>query len=434
MVIGAGLTGLSAALYLSRAGYGVTVLESSTTVGGRMNSRVLDGYVIDAGFQISLSSYPLLREICSPWDEFERSVSPRSFLSGAKIFTEGDRSHIEIYNPVRHPLRFITQSYSSQGIPNLISVRNMRAAVQLLPWMLGAVKPSGCSTREVLEKVNFSPELEEQFLLPFLKGVLLDPELLVDGALTGLLLRYFAMGNAILFKDGAGSLPRYLHSLLPPNTVQFSTRCTGFTRIDRGFSISAERNGKPEAILADGVIATLPLYMNDFMEHSPIPTLQELLRDSFPKLRDFWKDCRSLTSRTLLYSATMPPYSEPLLTLNGSGHGEINHLSVLTNVQPSYAPQGSHLIAVCTKSGSTASDTALGGELATWFPNGRTSEWRCIDDSTVSYALPAPALLGDGYLSSDGLVLAGDGLSYGSQNGALLAGKRAAQHMLSILA
>jgi phytoene dehydrogenase-like protein len=432
VIIGAGLTGLSAALHLARGGCGVTVLEASETVGGRMNSRIQDGFIIDAGFQISLSSYPMLREICTPWEEFEERVKPRPFWSGARIFRGAENSDIHVYNPILHPYRFISTIGSSRGLPNLLSYRNVRAALQLLPWMVKALKSSHSSIREVIERVDFSPELRDSFLFPFLKGVLLDPTLSVDAALAGLLLKYFAVGDAVLFTDGACSLPKYLKDLLPPNSVHLSKRCMGISRVENGFSVTINKDGHTDSILADGVIVTVPLFGDtlESLHNQATATLRSFVLDLFPQLEKLLTHSRNLSSRTVLFSATTPPYQEPLLTLNGSGEGETNHLSVLTNIQPSYAPAGCHLIAVCTNSGSTASVESLKKELATWFPQGRTSTWRCIDDSTVNYALPSSPLLENGYLVSDGLVVAGDGLSYGSQNGALLAGKRAAQCML----
>lgn len=48
-IIGAGFSGLSAACYLAKAGYTVTVLEKNETIGGRARKFEADGFVFDMG-------------------------------------------------------------------------------------------------------------------------------------------------------------------------------------------------------------------------------------------------------------------------------------------------------------------------------------------------------------------------------------------------
>jgi len=60
-VVGAGLSGLVAALELAEAGHEVTVYESEETVGGRVRSTRCDGYVFDRGFQVLFTAYPEAR-------------------------------------------------------------------------------------------------------------------------------------------------------------------------------------------------------------------------------------------------------------------------------------------------------------------------------------------------------------------------------------
>ncbi len=49
LIVGAGLSGLTAAAYLSKAGYSVLVLEKTPYCGGLLNSFSRDGFVFDAG-------------------------------------------------------------------------------------------------------------------------------------------------------------------------------------------------------------------------------------------------------------------------------------------------------------------------------------------------------------------------------------------------
>lgn len=66
-VVGAGIAGLTAAYYLKKFGYSVTVYEASDGVGGRMTSDKINDCLIDRGAQFLSSDYstimPLIHEL-----------------------------------------------------------------------------------------------------------------------------------------------------------------------------------------------------------------------------------------------------------------------------------------------------------------------------------------------------------------------------------
>ena len=57
-IIGAGLSGLSAGLHLQRQGFSVKIIEASDRAGGRIKTDIIDGFRLDRGFQVLLTSYP----------------------------------------------------------------------------------------------------------------------------------------------------------------------------------------------------------------------------------------------------------------------------------------------------------------------------------------------------------------------------------------
>ena len=61
IVIGAGLAGLVAARTLQKAGKKVLVLEAKSNPGGRVQTRNINGFRIDHGFQVLFSAYPAVQ-------------------------------------------------------------------------------------------------------------------------------------------------------------------------------------------------------------------------------------------------------------------------------------------------------------------------------------------------------------------------------------
>ena len=62
LVIGAGLSGLRCADLLARRGFEVEIFEATDRVGGRVRTDEVDGFRLDRGFQVLLTSYPEARE------------------------------------------------------------------------------------------------------------------------------------------------------------------------------------------------------------------------------------------------------------------------------------------------------------------------------------------------------------------------------------
>src|ERR671913_1366816 len=61
IVVGAGLAGLTCAKVLSARGAEVAVFEASDGVGGRVRTDERDGFLLDRGFQVYFTSYPVAR-------------------------------------------------------------------------------------------------------------------------------------------------------------------------------------------------------------------------------------------------------------------------------------------------------------------------------------------------------------------------------------
>ncbi|WP_416981174.1 protoporphyrinogen/coproporphyrinogen oxidase [Streptomyces sp. T028] len=65
VVVGAGISGLTAAFRLQRRGWDVTVLEAADHVGGKMASRVRDGYVLNRGATMIPQAFTVLTQLAA---------------------------------------------------------------------------------------------------------------------------------------------------------------------------------------------------------------------------------------------------------------------------------------------------------------------------------------------------------------------------------
>lgn len=63
LIIGGGLAGLCCSLRLHQSGLSFQVLEASDGVGGRVRTDMVDGFLLDRGFQVLLTAYPEAQKV-----------------------------------------------------------------------------------------------------------------------------------------------------------------------------------------------------------------------------------------------------------------------------------------------------------------------------------------------------------------------------------
>ncbi len=100
IIVGAGLAGLSAAAYLSKAGFSVLVVEKTPSLGGLLNSFTREGYVFDAGARSIENSgiiKPMLKDLGI---ELELLNSPVSIGVESEIISLDSQESISDYRDV----------------------------------------------------------------------------------------------------------------------------------------------------------------------------------------------------------------------------------------------------------------------------------------------------------------------------------------------
>ena len=397
VVVGAGLTGLRAALEITNAGLSVMVLDRNDQVGGRMRTSTVGGFQLDHGFQVILSAYPELRRIpglaLTHW---------RPFFSGARV-RAGDR-FVDFMDPRRHP-EFLFAMLRSP----ICSISDLIRFFFLLARSPRATpNREDQATADLIQGSRFSGPFREKFLLPFLRGVLLDPTLRADAGMARFYLRMFGAGDALLPPLGIQELPQRLAAVVGQSHIRLGVHVK---------QISARHvvleNG--ETLHCDQVICA-----TDTLSAAALGSSEQTMPHS--------------GGATLYFGAQNPPFSEPLLVLNGEG-GPISILAVPSNVQPKYAPVGRALISVVVLGEhARASDESLLGavrkQLCEWYGNS-SLEWEFLQRFDVPNALPSRPRMGVGWTERAGILYAGDYLSYPSQNGALAAGRQVGEAVIA---
>ncbi|MFM8777257.1 MAG: FAD-dependent oxidoreductase, partial [Actinomycetota bacterium] len=158
------------------------------------------------------------------------------------------------------------------------------------------------------------------------------------------------------------------------------------------------------------------------------PTASELL------------NTREIASRVVgcvYFSADTPPTKEKFVVLDGTGQGPVLNAAVLSNVAPSYAPAGKHLIVAALPGIITGDlETLSRDHLRTWW-GPQVDGWRHLKTYRITHAGPEqlPPFNPKQKVSlGNGLFVCGDHRDTGSIQGALYSGRRCGDAVASSLA
>lgn len=411
VIVGAGLAGLACARVLQAAGRGARILEAGDAPGGRVRTDMVEGYALDRGFQVLLTAYPAAQRRL----DFA-ALGLGEFRPGARVVTpEGEG---RLGDPWREPGRLWETLRAPVGSwADKWRVGRLRLAATLgdddRVWTLGG----GRSAAEELAARGFSVEMTKRFLQPWLGGIFLDADLRkTPAALMFFVYRMFARGAAALPAGGMGRIPEQLAAGLASETLRLSAEVA---RVSPG-----------EVVLADGeryrarqvVVATEADGCARLTGRAP-----EAVR---------W---RAVT--TIYWAAPESPLGgEPILWLNGTGRGRVNHLAVPSDVAAGYAPPGCALISATVLGDAPESDDELAriaqSELAAHFGD-VVGAWRKLGVTRVRKALPIVArpgvagVAGRAVAAEDGLWICGDATASASIEGALASGEAVAAGILA---
>ena len=398
-IIGAGIAGLTCAKYLRDQGIDALILEASDEVGGRVRTDLDDGFKLDRGFQVLLTSYPEAEKLLN-YDALRLKKIP----SGARIRRRNE--FFTMPNPLKNFLSAPQALFSPVG-----SVIDKFKVLQLNFATQNSADPdlrADDTTISFLKGFGFSETMLELFFIPFFRGVFLEKDLQTNSALFKFLYSQFSKGDVVIPEAGMQAIPEQIKGHLSLEQIRLNTKVQ---KID-GKKILLE-NG--EAIESDTIVLATDA-------SAAAQLLGETSRTEF-------------NGTACLYFESDSPLNlngEPFLIINSNKGELIDHILPVSDIIPSFAPDGKTLISVNVVGNKEATEQGVRSELAKWFGAGKT--WNHLKTYKIPNALPqffADSPTENELKLSETLYRCGDYTAYPSLNAAMRSGRLVAEMITS---
>lgn len=215
-IVGAGISGLIAALVLEREGFSSTIYEATDKAGGRVKTDIYNGHQLDHGFQVLSDAYPMAKKYLDL-----ETLSLQKFLPGAVIFKDGKK------NILGDPLRNLSLLFPTlfSNIGNVSDKFNILKLNRELKGMsLEQIFSSKeTSTLTYLMDKGFSNDIISSFFNPFFSGIFLEPNLETSSRMFKFVYKMFGEGLAVLPTAGIGAIADQLTSKLKRSTIKFNS-------------------------------------------------------------------------------------------------------------------------------------------------------------------------------------------------------------------
>ncbi len=404
VIIGGGIAGLTCARYLQQAGRESLILEADDAVGGRVRTDLYNGFRLDRGFQILLTSYPEAKRLLD-YD----ALDLKAFRSGAIIRQEdhGRDGFTEMPNPLKEPLGVFKALAAPVGsLADKLRLVELMREVNQVTRAEDSFKDADTSTLDYLQDYGWSREMIVNFFRPFFGGVFLENELITSSNFFRFVFKQFYNGDAVLPAKGMQAIPEQLAAKLPTESIRLHAPVSAI----EGHTVRL-KNG--ETIQADKiVIATDAAAADRLLGHE--------------QKREY-----NVTTCTY-FAAERSPSTKKMLLLNPHQLSAVDHLCVPSDVAPDYAPGGQSLISVSTQSLELSNETKLAEdikmELSEWFGE-EVRAWQHLR----SYHLPQALVRFKAGSQNEPLQLSpdlyrcGDYTAYPSLNAAMQTGREVAE-------
>ena len=364
IVVGAGLSGLTAARDLQQFGRSVLVLEATDTVGGRVKSDYQDGFIFDHGFQVINPKYPEVAR-----SKVIKNLDFRT-ISGSIRLADFDKK-----------IGYNLGSLSSE-------VGSVSEKINFISFILNFQVSNAYNFGHYTHKF---PKLYANALKPFLTGVFLtDPESIAADVAQEILRSFFKSLPGVP-AQGVGAFSKELAK--PLTNIKMNTKVEKIS----GNKLHTNQ-GSFEARYI--ILATDPI--------------------SASNLDDSIKTPKMLSSTTMYFSTTDELKDSKNLVV--SGKSTLVNSIVMNKISEKYAPNGQNLISATSL--QPFSETDFRKQLSEiWRTD--TARWQSLARYEIKQSLPFHAS-GQSKIGNlkinDNLYVIGDHMSMPSQQGAMKSG------------
>jgi protoporphyrinogen oxidase len=403
-IIGAGISGLIAALVLEEQGFSPVIIEATDRAGGRVKTDIIDGYQLDHGFQVLLTEYPAAQKFL----DFE-ALELQKLMPGASIIR--NREQQIIGDPLRDFSLLLPTLFSS-AIPLRDKFKILKLNRKLQKQNLDNIfKKKEQTTLAYLKDFGFSDKVISCFFKPFFSGIFLENKLETSSRMFEFVYKMFGGGYAAVPKAGIEAIPKQLVQKLKNTSFKFNTKVT------------AIKDG--EIMLIDGT----KLESHFTIVATEASDLISNLKNQAP----LWKSCD-----TLYFETEKRIIEKPFIGLIPTKNALITNIFYHTSIETK-TPKDKELLSVTV----VANQNLTGRLLIEKVQNElkelcgiKTSE--CIKHYQIPMALPNLKNIQYNITPSETrltsqIFLAGDTLLNGSLNAAMLSGESAALGVIEAL-
>ncbi|MDQ4004270.1 MAG: FAD-dependent oxidoreductase [Actinomycetota bacterium] len=408
IVVGSGLAGLTCAKVLAECGAEVVVFEASDGVGGRVRTDEKDGFLLDRGFQVYFTAYPIARRHLD-----HAALNLKPFDLGALV----RRGHEEsvLSDPLRDSGAFLPSLLSNAAAfsDKLLTLKLAARSISERTESAGALDSADSSSLEYLRGKGFSERIIGNFYRPFYGGIFLDNSLSTSARVLRFTFKMLATGKTAVPARGIGEIPKRLAARLPASAVRANSPVRSLLR-EGSRVVGVDADGEEHE--ADAVVMA-----------TDAPTAARLASAPVPE---------GSVGQVCVYYATDELDAGKKIVLNAEDGGFVNNAVQISAVAPSYAPRGRHLLSVVALGGFDLPDDEIYRrgieDVSRWYPQANFEPLAVYRVPYAQFAQPPGVhkTLPENRTGTPGLVLAGEYTEDSSINGSMLSGEKAAGEVL----
>lgn len=219
VIVGAGVSGLVAAINCEAAGFSPILIDADKKIGGRTQSNEYENFILDKGFQVLLTEYECVKKYLDL-----KSLQLKYFSPGAFVFSK--KKDYEISDPFREWWKLLKMIFSGIG-----TIKDKWLIFRLSQDLKNKKEASifngsKQTTLQYLREYGFSERIINLFFRPFFSGIFLEDHLETPATMFQFVFGKFSKGYAAIPENGIQEIPNQLFKKLKHTTLFLNRKVT----------------------------------------------------------------------------------------------------------------------------------------------------------------------------------------------------------------